>query len=225
MAEATVQPPAAGRSKAGLAVAAAALAALATAAGHRVDFWLLHLRSAALDADVNWSLSDTLSFAAILCAAGAVAALALRERSAGLALLGGLLACFAVDDAVQLHLRLGPEWEALYLPLLLPALILLARLSRLADTKAGWLVRAGAAALGASVVLGAAGRALPLAGWGRGAWEYPLKVAVKQGAELAGWVLVAIGASMVVAVRAQALRRLRPHRPPAPGGREGEPTT
>jgi hypothetical protein len=51
--------------------------------------------------------------------------------------------------------------------------------------------------LGVSVALGGGGWLLARAGWDESTWQFQLKVAVKQGAELTGWMLIAWGAAAI----------------------------
>jgi hypothetical protein len=186
-----------------LAVPAAIAAAAATAGAHLLDFSLLDLRSPALDADVNWSISDTISVVAIAVTTIAVALVATTARSLMLLPLIGLLAFLVADDAIQIHERIGKPLE---LAIVLPAALLLLWFSYTHASSGGKLVRLGLGLLACSFVLGSTDHLIELLGWSAADWQFQLKVAIKQAAEIAGWILIAFGAALAEDARRAASR-------------------
>jgi hypothetical protein len=178
----------------GLAVPAAVVAAVLTATAHLLNAWLPGLTWAALDADVNWSISDTASVVAIAVATLALASVAISAGRLVLIPLIALLAFLAVDDAIQVHQRLGDAWES---AIVLPAAALLIWFSYSYDRFGGRLVRLGVLALGCSFLIGEVERVVELAGWSLAGAPFQLKAAAKQATEIAGWILVAFGAVLV----------------------------
>jgi hypothetical protein len=190
----------------GIAVAAAAL----TASLHLLDVWIFNLRLDALNADANWSISDTASFVAIAATLAAVLVIAARGGpgvTAALALVP-ILAFIVLDDGMQLHERFGELWQVVYLPVLGPAFVLLWWSSR-HERDAARLTRLGLVVLAISLFMGHVFETFVSADyWDRGDWAYESKVAVKQGLELAGWVLVAAGIGAVARTKVnEVLRR------------------
>jgi hypothetical protein len=151
-----------------------------------------------LDADSNRGIFDVLSVVAE--ATGSLASLALaRTRPGGrqrFLALSALLAFVTFDDAVGLHRRSEIDWPLILLPVLACTFLLLWSALDRQESRAS--VRAGLLLLAISVLLGhAAAPAVSALGWMPGSWPYELKVVVKQGAELAGWVV--IGGTLVAA--------------------------
>jgi hypothetical protein len=195
-----------------LALPVAIAAAGATAATHLLDFSLFDLKSAALDAGANWSVSDTVSVVAIAIATVAVTSFAISTRRLKWFLLSAFLAFITIDDAIQVHGRIGDAWE---LAIVLPAAALLLGFSYSCDPLVGRLIRLGIAGLGCSFVLGITDDLVDLAGWGPTDWQFQLKVTVKQAAEIAGWILIAFGAVLVARVRVATSRQHLSSRPNA----------
>jgi hypothetical protein len=193
----------------------------------------VHLLNAALGAspqlDVNaegnamtWA-SSVATFAAAF-AAGLHATL-LGKRRRTFILLAGVFAFFSLDDAILLHERLSERvlglvgvsvswdsvlWPALYLPAAGLAFLLLFAVARTAPARAGRFLVAGlvllATAVAAEALSAPASTPETAAGWG-----HVLEGAYEEGAELAGWILIAAGLTVVTlaeAVRAEAFRRL-----------------
>jgi hypothetical protein len=179
---------------AGIAVAAAVV--VAQTAGQLVDFWAYNLRVAALNSSTDSSVFTWFGGLAMLVAAVSFAVLAVRVsrlRRTCVALTA-LFAFLLVDNRTQLHHRL-PHGTLLLLPLLAVVFVLLLRIGRLAPRRIERLLQAAAICLVASLVVHVVGpSALAAFGWHAGDWQYQIKIAVKEGTELAGWILACFGA-------------------------------
>jgi hypothetical protein len=176
-----------------LPVAAAAVAggvlAVETAI-HLVDFRVFDLRYSLLDSGAEWSYSHILATAAF--AAGAITGLAtaarVRRRRGLWAAAGGLFAVLLADNVTRLHTHIGP-WPVIYVPILAGLGIVLVALAR--DTSLEDTMLLGLGLLGFSLALHVVGHAaIRAAGWGPTTWGYQIKVAVKEGTELAGWCVL-----------------------------------
>ena len=194
-----------------LGVGLAALAVIAESAAHLVNFSLLDARFSSLDADTNGGIFDWVGDIALAGAVGSALLLAVRASGGArvwLAMPAALLAFLLVDDILQLHRRLGPHWQELYLPIVAPVFVVLWLLAGTSPPPARRSVRFGLVLLAVSLFTGQAGEpVLSQGGWGVGTWHYELKVVFKQGAELAGWTLLALGlAARVTAERAAPAR-------------------
>ena len=168
--------------------ASAALAIEVTT--HLVDFAAWSLRVRLLDSGYEWSYSHLLATLAMaagtgICGVGAVASHSHRRAWPVAAVLFGVL---LIDNVTRLHEHV-PHWPLVYGPLLAGlcgALVVVAT-----RTPAAGLVHAGVALLCASLAIHVAGPEVVRAlGWGSGSWGYQVKVALKEGLELAGWVLL-----------------------------------
>jgi hypothetical protein len=163
---------------------------------HLVDFGSDGLRVGVLNADSDASWSHRL-IAATLVAATAVAAVNAwrsRERRGLWAVVAGILAFLAVDELSSLHTQVDQmAWgKALYGPILLVLGVCLWRLA--ARRPQGLVLRVGVAILFLSFGIHVFGPHIVHAlGYGTDSWPYQVKVALKQGTELAGWLLVFIG--------------------------------
>ena len=149
---------------------------------------------------------------AVAMFAGAVAAFVLYalQRRRGLLALAVLLAFLSLDDIATVHETIGSRsesvlglasyagrivWIVLYLPLLVLGVVLLVRLALEASPRARRVILVGLGLLGAGVAAEAATYLTYAAGYGEGTTLDTLEVAVEEGAELAGWIL--IGAALV----------------------------
>jgi hypothetical protein len=172
-----------------LLIAAAFALALETST-HLIDFGVYDLRIRALDSADQWSYSHvlaTIAYAAgaVLCATGAVRAV--RRRPAW-ATASALFAFLLVDNVGRLHDHVG-AWPLLYAPVLLALSVSLVAIAR--GTPVAGLVYAGLGLLFASLAIHVVGPSVVRAlGWGPNGWGYQIKVALKEGTELAGWVLL-----------------------------------
>jgi hypothetical protein len=189
----------------------AAAAAVAQGATHLIHVFVLDGRYAdLLDADSNRSVFDVVSVIAEASACAACLALARWHRWARprFLALAGLLAFITLDDAVGLHDRIGVDWPLILFPLLACTFLLL--WSALDEPETCAYIRVGLLLLTISVLLGqAAEPVLTAFGWGIGSWPYELKIVIKQGAELAGWIVIA--GALIVAAAAPRTRRALSH--------------
>lgn len=200
----------------GIPLAIAAVALQTTA--HLGNEFLLGDRIEGLDADIEGNVftwaSSVSTFA--VAVAAFLHALAFSRRRRKFALLAGLGILFSLDDAVQLHERLALEiaedllglpdyiavrlWLVLYLPLLLLAGLLLWRVAEGVWEPAGRMLRLGLLLLVASIpveIAGAGTRWLDEEGT---SVPEDLRVAVEEGVELGGWILVAVALTAAVVV-------------------------
>jgi hypothetical protein len=174
-------------SPAAIAAAAAAIAVLVT---QLLDFGAWDLRVHLLDSGYEWSYSHilaTLAFAAGAVICGANAAAAPRMRGTwwiACALFGVLL----LDNVTRLHEHV-PMWPIVYGPFLAALCVSIIRVT--AGSRQARLVHVGVALLCISLAIHVFGPPLVhLFGWGADSWAYQVKIAVKEGTELAGWVLL-----------------------------------
>jgi hypothetical protein len=175
----------------GLLAAAAVVAAQVSA--HLVDFWALHLRFVSLDSASEHSVFVRIGIFAILACAIATLALARRCSSPLAALLGVATAWLFVDGLLGLHERI-PHWTLVYVPLLAAVLAGFWRLARPFAPAARRLVHSALLLLVLSAAIHRLGpHILAALGWGPSAWEYQVKIAVKEATEIGGWMLLATG--------------------------------
>ena len=208
-----------------LGVGLAALVVIAQSAAHLVNFSFLEERFSALDANTNGGIFDWVGAIALAGAVGSALLLAVRASEGGrvwLAMSTALLALLLVDDIFQLHRGLGTYWQELYVPIVAPVFVVLWLLAGTSPPPACRSVRFGLVLLAVSLLAGqAAEPVLTQGGWGVGTSPYELKVVFKQGAELAGWTLLAVG--LAACVTAERKPRIRggltetPPRRPAAG--------
>ncbi len=166
---------------------------VAVVISHLIDFGSDNLRIGLLDADSDASWSHHLIAALLVVATALALASAWRSRDhRGLwAVVTGILAFIAVDELSSLHTQVDQmAWgKALYAPILLVLGISLWRLA--ARRPRGWVLRVGVAVLFVSFGIHVFGPHIVHAlGYGTDSWPYQVKVAFKQGTELAGWLLV-----------------------------------
>lgn len=193
-----------------VAVAAASFIAVAHVVNERVlggDVW-------SLDADLDGNAISWISSEATFVAALAAFALGLlvAERRRILLVLAALLAYFSLDDMVAVHERIGTMareglgletgwgrsiWPVLFLPLLATAFLGLWRTASTQPAPAGEQIRRGLALLVLAVGLEVGSTAIHVTGNGTG-WLDALEVALEEGLELAGWILISAG--MIAAV-------------------------
>lgn len=199
-----------------VAVVAAVVAVAVQTVVHLVGLAFFDLEIEVLNADADTSVFAWASIVATFAAAFAVLLLAVASwpaRAGRHAALAGILAFLSLDDMVQIHERVSgvwrrlgiPEdwhlarllWPAMFFPLLGLAFVLLWRLGSNAGPDAGRLVRGGLLLLAGAVALEAASPLLFQFGWDHRTWPHELEVVAEEGAELAGWILVAAGVSAV----------------------------
>jgi hypothetical protein len=173
-----------------LAYLAAFAVLMIEVAAHLLDFALDDLRVRLLDASTEWSWSHLLATAALASGAG-ISLLATRRRRDEARQWWSLAAFFGVllaDNVTRAH-EAVPHWPLIVLPALAGVAIGVVRLAR--GTPVFETAVAGLALLLASFAIHVLGHALVHGlGWGPTTWGYQIKVALKEGTELAGWVLL-----------------------------------
>jgi hypothetical protein len=181
-----------------LALVSAAIAA------HLIDFGVYDLRIRAMNAGLGSSPVGWVSPIAIAVALAATLLLVRRGRAG--AWLAAVLAVVLVLSTRHLGESL-PHWRLLLLPPLGLALFLLWRAADSLDPLAGRTCRAGCVLLVGAFGLHVFGATvLHALGIGDNSWTYQVKVALKEGLEIAGWLLVASG----LAATAWGMRAWRP---------------
>ena len=149
-----------------------------------------------LDLQNNNGIPDLLSTVAILAAAVGALLLAESARVQGAALFC-LLLIIAVDDIVQEEAKAGNEWGRFVIATTFAAAVLLVTVALRAPRRAAVCLLFGLVALGLAVKAAYTyDQLLNVLGRGdehRGEFDYELGIVIKEGLELAGWSLVAIG--------------------------------
>ena len=201
------------RSGLSLWLAVAAAVVVIEFATHLADFGLDNLRIRLLDSSYEWSYSHLLATAAFVAGAlftGAAAAARVPRRLAW-AVACVLFALLFVDNVTRFHEHIG-FWPAIYAPILVGLALSILILVR--ETDLAGVAYAGLALMLASLVLHAGGRpfVVSVMGWDHEAWGYQIvKVALKEGLELAGWTLL-VPTLVRLALRARASVEPRGHR-------------
>jgi hypothetical protein len=182
----------------GICLAAVVVAAQVSA--HLFDFWALHLRSVLLDSASEHGLFVRLGGVAMLATAGATLA---HRRSSRLAIpLAFVTAWLFADSLLGLHEHV-PHWKLVYAPLFGAIAACYWLLSAPLAPAPRRLVRGALALLVLSAAIHVLGPpALAALGWGPSAWEYQVKIALKEATEIAGWILLASGVAAAHAAHA-----------------------
>jgi hypothetical protein len=203
----------------------AVLAVIVQTTAHLGNEFLLDDRVEGLDADVEGNTFTWASSVATFTVAWAAAlhAAAFERQRREFSMLAGLALWFSLDDVAIIHERVALElgedilglpdylavrlWLILYLPLLLLAGLALWRIGREAEPPVERVMRFGLGLLIASIpveIVGAATRKLAEEGT-----DVPetLRVALEEGLELGGWILLAAG---LTAILCSALMRTTP---------------
>jgi len=190
------------------------LAVLAVAAQtvlYLVDVYALDRRVGTLDLDRESGLSAWAATVATF-STGFVALLLSfvdTRRRARLLALAAAATFFSFDEAIVLHERAGlaatdaldlsdtylrVAWPIVYLPLLAGVAFLLFDLARSSSGSARRLLATGLVLLGGAVGLEIAGLALDLIPTlNETDWLYTFQIALEEGSELAGWILLTTG--------------------------------
>ncbi len=155
-----------------------------------VDFRAFDLRYRFLNASYEWSYSHVLATAAFAVGAAVSTVGVARNRSNPTAwrALAAIFLFLTVDNVTRLHEHV-PGWAVFYAPLLVALAVAADRVAR----KTAWFVtvRTGLVLLGLSLVVHVVGHAVVnAAGWTTGSWPFQCKLALKEGTELAGWLLL-----------------------------------
>jgi len=168
--------------------------AVGVIATNLIDFKLAGARIALLNANLDSSWSHVAT-AAALAAGAAVAVSGVRggrQRAFWAAIAAALVLLFVIEVSPA-HVQVDRlSWgKLIYVPLLACLAISLARLARRSEHDHITRLALGllAASYGVHVLGPHVVRAL---GWGTDSWAYQVKVGVKEGAELAGWLLLVI---------------------------------
>ncbi len=180
----------------------------AVAATHLVDYGAYDLRYRALNANLSMSWSHVLDAVALgvgvlVCLAGAWRS---RREQAAWTAVAVVLVLFTVDEVSSLHAEIGDSryGKLLYVPILAVLVYGVWRLTR--GGPYGTVTRAGGALLVVSYAIHVLdphhiARAL---GWREGGWAFQVVVALKEGTELAGVLLVLAVLCATVAAREHA---------------------
>ncbi|HSK17476.1 MAG TPA: hypothetical protein VK915_15075 [Gaiellaceae bacterium] len=192
------------------AVALAVAGVLVQTAVNLVNLWAFDRRFEVLQADSDAGAFAWASIAATFAAALGALLLSLvwAERRRLLWLVAAGCAFLSFDDHMRIHERLGDLadraeglaaweparllWPVVFFPLLAGLFLALWWLARdLPPPRAGRYVRTGLALLAVAVALEVVSAGLIRAGHDRGSGLYELEVLLEEGAELAGWILIA----------------------------------
>lgn len=190
-----------------IAIAAVALQTLVDA----VAVWALDRRYEVLLADSDESVFAWASVSATFAAAAGafLLSLAAPERRHLLWFVAAVAAFLSLDDFIRIHERLGDLadraesleawepgrllWPVIFFPLLAGLFLALWSLARRLAVGPRRSIRVGLALLALAVLLEVASAGILRAGYDRGTVPYELEVIAEEGAELAGWILVAGG--------------------------------
>jgi hypothetical protein len=188
-------PPERGGRHVRTGVAAIVVIVAAGSAAQLIDFGFYDLRIAALNSAADggvFGVVGDLSLSAAALAAWLVL-VRTRDQAATTIVLPPLLTFLAVDKTMHLHDHI-PHWLVLYLPLLGVTFAVLASVARRLPVPESRLIWTGLVLLAASFVLHQYGeRLLQVFDASVTGWAYQIKAVVKHGAEVAGWLLVALG--------------------------------
>jgi len=192
---------------AGIALAAAGV--VVHTGIHLFNGWVLDYKWGVLNVTEDESVFGWASSAATFGAALAVVLFGFtrRSRMAGPIVLAAIISFLSLDDFLQLHERVASLWKplglwekadrlvwpAIFMPLLAATFILALRLSAEAGTRISRLVRFGLILLVAAVALEIASEGLYHLGWDDPDLPLVIEAVTEEGAELAGWVLIATG--------------------------------
>jgi len=194
-----------------------------------VSFWAFDRAIELLLADSDVGVFASASIAATFTAAlGAwLFSSVTPERRKLLWFIAGAAAFLSLDDQVGLHERAGELaegavglegweparllWPVLFFPLLAALFFALWRLAGSLAPRARRLVNVGSALLAGAVALELLSAVVIRAGFDRGSLLYELEVVLEEGAELAGWILIAgaLLSAFVLALREPAVRMAR----------------
>jgi len=169
---------------------AAAGALVVETTTHLLDFGVYDLRITLLNSANEHSYSHWLATVAFAAGTvfGALGARHAGSRRAAWWSTCGIFGFLFVDTIFRLHDHIG-FWPVLYAPLLVGLAIALASVAW--GTDQGVVVYAGLALLFVSLGIHVFGPSIVRAlGWSPTGWAYQVKIALKEGSELAGWVLL-----------------------------------
>jgi hypothetical protein len=195
----------------GLAVVAVAVQGIAHIVGAAAFDYSVRLIDADYDHSAFGWCSEVATFAGVP-AALMLAALSPRRRPV-LLFLAAVLCFLSLDDAVFIHERIAEldddvglgssggrlVWPVFYLPLLAATFAVVLAVARESSPRAARTLRTGLALLVAAVLLEASSYVLVRLGVGFREWPFAIEIVAEEGAELAGWILIA-GALTAAAV-------------------------
>ena len=180
------------------------------------DVYLLDRRVGTFDVDGEgglsaWSSSATTFSTAVLAL---LFALVQSARRIELYALAAAAAFLSLDEVVIIHERIGLRvtdaldlsdtylrvaWPVVYLPLLATVALILFQLARTSTDPARSLLAVGLALLACAVGLEMGGLALDLIpSLTETSWLYTMEIALEEGAELAGWILLTTGVAVLL---------------------------
>jgi hypothetical protein len=185
----------------------AVVAVIVQSAANLADFAFFDGDIKALNADEEqnafaWASSVSTFAAGFFLLLPAVAAEALDRMTVALV---SAIMFFSLDDAIALHERLADRsveivdleitveriaWPILYLPALVLVFVMLLRMARASSYPIATLIKAGLALLVAAIFAETTS-AFYIGDADLGTWRDVLEVTFEEGAELAGWILIA----------------------------------
>jgi hypothetical protein len=188
----------------GGAITIAGVGFIAVVATHLIDFGTDQLRVGIFNAasDQSWSHLVVAGMLVVATGFGALATWRSHGQRGLWATATAILAFLSIDEVTPLHNHVDDmSWgKALYAPILLLLGVCLWRLSDRTDQQR--ILRAGLGILVVSFGIHVFGVHIVHAlGWASGSWAYQVKVALKEGTELAGWLLVLVGVSRLALSR------------------------
>jgi hypothetical protein len=189
----------------------AGVAVLAVMVTNLIDFGVDHPRIRLLDANVDTSWSHRAVVAAL--AAGAAVALLAAARSipprAWWGATAGILILLCLVEASPAHVQVDrvANGKLVYSPLLVVLVVCVWRLLGRSDQAA--LMFSGLVALFVSYTIHIFGMAVMHAlGWASDSWGYQARAALKEGMELAGWLLLVLALWRLAAAPSSARNRI-----------------
>jgi hypothetical protein len=179
---------------------------LAQTAAQLIDYRFFGLRLKVIRSDTDGGIFGVIGVIALFLTSAAawVALASLPTLRRPLEVLAPLTTFLAVDKALRLHDHI-PHWLLLYLPLLAAVFLSLLEIARRADFSVRLLIIGAVLLLGLAFAIHQYGDAVlvrldePSAGW-----MYQLKGVTKHGAELAGWLFVALAITALSLSNAEA---------------------
>lgn len=185
----------------------AVVAVIVQSAANLADFAFFDGDIKALNADEEqnafaWASSVSTFAAGFFLLLPAVAAETLDRMTVALV---SAIMFFSLDDAIALHERLADRsveivdleitveriaWPILYLPALVLVFVMLLRMARASSEPIATLIKAGLALLVAAIFAETTS-AFYIGDADVGTWRDVLEVTFEEGAELAGWILIA----------------------------------
>jgi hypothetical protein len=176
-------------------VAATIVVVLAETTAQLVDYAAYDLRVHALNSNADGGVFGIVGDAALAvaaCAAWLLAAVAFRHRAA-IVLLPPLITFLAIDKAARLHDHV-PHYVIVYLPVLTATFVTAAAVAHELPRRIRRVIGIGLVLLAGSYLLHQFGETL-LTGLGASpdGWIHQVKAIIKHCAEVAGWMLIAVG--------------------------------